>query len=137
MEIKSKEQQIEEITNIIENEYKKWLNVTGVIPVGTTYYAECMGVAKDSAEAIFKAGYQKLFTGSLASDMQNAFTEGFNQGMKTKMAYDYVKFAQKYAVKDFAHKIKSKAVQEGEYEDYVCHLIDLIDRLLEEYEIKR
>ena len=36
-------------------------------------------------------------------------------------------------LKQFAERLKAKAVQEGEYEDYVCYLID---RLLEEYGIK-
>lgn len=35
------------------------------------------------------------------------------------------------AVKEFAEKLKAKAVQEAEAEDYVC---DIVDRLLKEYE---
>lgn len=35
------------------------------------------------------------------------------------------------AVKEFAEKLKSKAVQEAEAEDYVCYIVD---RLLKEYE---
>lgn len=35
------------------------------------------------------------------------------------------------AVKDFAEKLKAKAVQEAEAEDYVCYIVD---RLLKEYE---
>ena len=35
------------------------------------------------------------------------------------------------AVKEFAEKVKAKAVQEAEVEDYVCYIVD---RLLKEYE---
>ena len=35
------------------------------------------------------------------------------------------------AVKEFAGKLKAKAVQEAEAEDYVCYIVD---RLLKEYE---
>lgn len=35
------------------------------------------------------------------------------------------------AVKEFAEKLKAKAVQEAEAEDYVCYIVD---RLLNEYE---
>ena len=35
------------------------------------------------------------------------------------------------AVKEFAEKLKAKAVQEAEAEDYVCYIVD---RLLKEYE---
>lgn len=38
---------------------------------------------------------------------------------------------RKQAVKEFAEKLKAKAVQEAEAEDYVC---DIVDRLLKEYE---
>ena len=38
---------------------------------------------------------------------------------------------RKQAVKEFAEKLKAKAVQEAEAEDYVCYIVD---RLLKEYE---
>lgn len=38
---------------------------------------------------------------------------------------------RKQAVKDFAEKLKAKAVQEAEVEDYVCYIVN---RLLKEYE---
>lgn len=38
---------------------------------------------------------------------------------------------KKNAVKEFAEKLKAKAVQEAEAEDYVCYIVD---RLLKEYE---
>lgn len=52
--------QIEEIKQIIYNDYKQWLDVTGCIPKGTTYYAECLGGAIDCAEKLYNAGYRKL-----------------------------------------------------------------------------
>lgn len=55
----TKQEQIEEMTKLIQAEYKQWLDVTGVIPEGTTYYAECMGCAIDSAETLYNAGYRK------------------------------------------------------------------------------
>lgn len=41
-----------------------------------------------------------------------------------------IKKAKKQAVLEFAHKLESVAVQEGEYEDYVCWIVE---RLLREY----
>lgn len=41
-----------------------------------------------------------------------------------------IKKAKKQAVLEFAHKLESAAVQEGEYEDYVCWIVE---RLLREY----
>lgn len=41
-----------------------------------------------------------------------------------------IKKAKKQAVLEFAHKLESVAVQEGEYEDYVCYIVE---RLLREY----
>lgn len=41
-----------------------------------------------------------------------------------------IKKAKKQAVLEFSHKLESVAVQEGEYEDYVCYIVE---RLLREY----
>ncbi len=41
-----------------------------------------------------------------------------------------IKKAKKQAVLEFAHKLESVAVQKGEYEDYVCCIVE---RLLREY----
>lgn len=41
-----------------------------------------------------------------------------------------IKKAKKQVVLEFAHKLESVAVQEGEYEDYVCYIVE---RLLREY----
>ena len=61
----NKKQQIEEIEDIIKAEYKEWLDVTGVIPKGTTYYAECLGGSIDCAELLYKAGYRKVPKGAV------------------------------------------------------------------------
>ncbi len=53
-------QQIEEMRKIIYDDYKQWLDVTGVIPKGTTYYNECLGGAIDCANKLYNAGYRKL-----------------------------------------------------------------------------
>lgn len=39
-----------------------------------------------------------------------------------------IKKAKKQAVLEFAHKLESVAVQEGEYEDYVCYIVELLLR---------
>lgn len=56
----NKEKQIREMMEIIKTDYKEWLDVTGVIPEGTTYYAECLGVGEDCATALYEAGYRKV-----------------------------------------------------------------------------
>lgn len=55
--MKTEQEQVEEMTDIIKAKYKEWLDATGVIPEGTTYYAECLGVSDDCAELLVKAGY--------------------------------------------------------------------------------
>lgn len=55
----TRQEQIDEMTKFIQIEYEQWLDTTGVIPKATTYYAECLGCAIDSAEALYNAGYRK------------------------------------------------------------------------------
>lgn len=55
--MKTRKEQIDEMANIIKAEYEQWLDTTGVIPKASTYYAECMGCAIDSAETLYNAGY--------------------------------------------------------------------------------
>ena len=45
------------IAEIIKAKYKEWLDTTGVIPEGTTYYAECLSVGDDCAEIIIDTVY--------------------------------------------------------------------------------
>lgn len=75
-----KEEQIKEMADIIKAGYKEWLDVTGVIPEGTTYYAECLGESEDCAELLYNAGYRKTFTSDFASDTQKAYKEGYIKG---------------------------------------------------------
>lgn len=48
-----------------------------------------------------------------------------------KTLLEYIEKEKRNAVKEFAGKLKAKAVQEAEAEDYVCYIVD---RLLKEYE---
>lgn len=43
--------------------------------------------------------------GEFASDRQTAYNEGYEKGCRSKMAYDYVACAKKYAVEDFAEML--------------------------------
>lgn len=57
----NREEQIAEMEKIIKAEYEQWLDTTGVIPKASTYYAECLGCAIDSAETLYNvAGYRKI-----------------------------------------------------------------------------
>ena len=44
---------------------------------------------------------------------------------------EFITDIKREAVKEFAEKVKEKAVQEAEVEDYVCYIVD---ELLREYE---
>lgn len=69
----TRQEQIDEMTKFIQIEYEQWLDTTGVIPKATTYYAECLGCAIDSAEALYNAGYRKVPFGAtvLAPEERN------------------------------------------------------------------
>lgn len=41
-----REKQIEEMAGIIKVDYKEWLDITGCLPKGTSYYYECLGAQK-------------------------------------------------------------------------------------------
>ena len=56
----NREEQIAEMEKIIKAEYEQWLDTTGVIPKASTYYAECLGCAIDSAETLYNIGYRKV-----------------------------------------------------------------------------
>ena len=144
--MKTKQEQIEEMTKLIQAEYKQWLDVAGVIPEGTTYYAECLGCAIDSAEILYNvAGYRKTFTSDLASDMQNAFKEGYEKGCETcEQAWDNgyndgYESGKEDGVKEFAEKVKGEVYPFLQAEMYnKKHFItgDLIrDKLLENQNI--
>ena len=144
--MKTKQEQIEEMTKLIQAEYKQWLDVTGVIPEGTTYYAECMGCAIDGAEALYDAGYRKTFTSDIASDTQKAFKEGYKKGCETCVqawanGYNYgYESGKDDGVREFAEKVKGKsemflvAKGDGVYGEKLYVSIEEIDELLKEYD---
>lgn len=55
--MKTRKEQIDEMTNIIKADYKQWLDITGVFPEGSSYYFECLGGGEDCAELLYNAGY--------------------------------------------------------------------------------
>ena len=56
----NREEQIKEIAEIINAKYKEWLDATGIIPEGATYYAECLErSAYYCAVALYEADYWK------------------------------------------------------------------------------
>ena len=57
-------EQIDEIADIINANYKEWFDATGVIPEDTSHYAECIEVvAYRCAAALYEAGYRKVEKG--------------------------------------------------------------------------
>ena len=85
------------------------------------------------AEALYNAGYRKTFT----SDTQKAYKNGYKKGFNSKLTSDFVRFAQKTAVKEFAEKLRKKIAdtmycRDG-YVDY-DDTMEVIDELLKEYE---
>lgn len=67
-----REEQLEEITNVIFDTLKKNSNAT----------------YKDVAEAIYNAGYRKTFTSDFASDTQKAYKEGYDKGFLDCVNYN-------------------------------------------------
>lgn len=138
----NKEQQIEEIANIIFDTLKKTFNAT----------------FKDVAKALYLAGYHKTFTSDFASDTQKAYKEGYEKGIETKAEMErlkaqlsefekpvtqFVKDRAAKAVKEFARKLKDKAIDfsysatvDGHtgFDIHISELCHMIDELLKEYE---
>lgn len=79
--MKTKQEQIKAIAEIIKAKYKEWLDTTGVIPEGTTYYAECLCVGEDCAEIIIDTVYDVV-------------TEFKAQNKKLKEENDFLKYCQ-------------------------------------------
>ena len=158
----NREEQIEEMEKIIKAEYEQWLDTTGVIPKATTYYAECLGCAIDSAEELYNAGYRKTFTNEMVSDTQKAYKEGYEKAqseLKTEIerlkaeneeltkvvsskVYDLIDNTkeiadareawEKQAKIDVLNELTVKAVSLSAIETY--HICNLVDELLKEYE---
>lgn len=131
----------------------KQIEEIALIVSGIGYYTT---KEADIAKKIYAAGYRKIGktdTNRAMLNIQNLLQEFDEMGYepttlcespdKTARQWkenllceicslldEYTAIREK-AVKDFAHKLKSKAVQEAECEDYVCYLVDY---LLKEYE---
>lgn len=87
------------------------------------------------AEALYNAGYRKTFTSDLASDTQKAYKDGYKKGFNSKLTCDFVRFAQKQAVKEFAERLKNVIHERDYVQGYAeIGLIEEIDELLKEYE---
>ena len=57
-------EQIDEIADIINANYKEWFDATVTIPEDTSHYAECIEVvAYRCAAALYEAGYRKVEKG--------------------------------------------------------------------------
>ena len=85
-----KEKQIEEMTEIIKADYKEWLDITGCLPEGTSYYYECLGGAEDCAKKLYDNGYRKVENITLNIDLGDCtpeqikeITEQFNKAVAT------------------------------------------------------
>lgn len=49
------------MADIIRADTKEWLDVTGCLPEGTSYYYECMGIGLDSSKKLVEAGYGNIW----------------------------------------------------------------------------
>ena len=102
-----KEKQIEEMAKIIRADYKEWLDVTGCIPQGTSYYAECLGGAIDCAELLYNAGYRKI--------PENAVVLTGEEYEKLNNAVDSVQVAvSSFTRLETLYKIKCKELELAE-----------------------
>lgn len=92
---------------------------------------------RDTAEALYNAGYRKTFTSDFASDTQKAYKEGYEKGFNAKLTSDFIKYAQKQAVKEFVERLKEQMGERDymgvKYKQGVFSEND-IDELLKEYE---
>lgn len=74
-----REKQIEEMTEIIKADYKEWLDITGCLPKGTSYYYECLGGAGDCAKKLYDNGYRKMDEITLKLDLGDRSAEEIQQ----------------------------------------------------------
>lgn len=93
------------------------------------------------AKALYNAGYRKTFTSDFASDTQKAYKEGYEKGFNAKLTSDFIKYAQKQAVKEFAEKLqKELPCRDYTFNGIIYSMIlassvkYVIDKLLKEYE---
>lgn len=130
----NKEQKIEEIMLTIP---QKIVAYDGN-PKGQHLYGE---QRRQIAEALYNAGYRKTFTSDFASDTQKAYKEGYEKGFNAKLTSDFIKYAQKQAVKEFAEKLqKELPCRDYTFNGIIYSMIlassvkYVIDKLLKEYE---
>lgn len=87
----NKEQQIEEIEKVLQDEQLRISNTTDG-------FKKLMkdGVCKCHAEALYNAGYRKTFASDFASDTQKAYKEGYEKGIEeTKAEIEILKIQNK------------------------------------------
>lgn len=90
------------------------------------------------AKQLYDMGYRKTFTSELASETQKAYKDGYKKGFDTKLTSDFVRYAQKEAVKEFAEKLKRECRNFYPSIDHYCcsekaiKLAD-VDKLLKEF----
>ena len=82
-----KQKQIEEMAKIIRADYKEWLDVTGCIPQGTSYYAECLGGAIDCAELLYNAGYRKIPENAVVIPKEISYYENIEKAVVSAKIY--------------------------------------------------
>lgn len=155
----TKQEQIEEMAKLIKAEYKQWLDTTGVIPEGTTYYAECLGCAIDCAKSIYEAVYHKIrekdetleerkglkaeikHLNTIAERLDELLWKGIDKYIKGIDGVEGLKdMWERSAVREFAEKLKAKsemflvAKSNGVYGEKPYVAIEKIDERLKEYE---
>ena len=95
-------------------------------------------IAEQTAETLYNASYRKTFTSDFASDTQKAYKEGYLKGFNSKLTSDFVRFAQKQAVEEFAEKCKERIDADyvnGMLNNHRGHLTEYdIDELIKEFE---
>ena len=129
-----KEQQIEEIANIIFDTLKKTFNAT----------------FKDVAKSLYNIGYRKTFTSDFTTDTQNVCKlEAENKHLLKIIESEHFSYqtttGKKYSVfntvrKQFAEELKKRSYCDNVFKDGKWHryvFVDEIDELLKEYENDR
>lgn len=67
-----KQERISEIADIINTNYKEWFDTAGIIPEGSSHYAECLEAgAYYCAVALYDAGYRKEPLGKIENEIRD------------------------------------------------------------------
>lgn len=90
-----------------EQQKDKIIEIVKKVTADNTYYAFAKGdiVELDCNDVDHIAEEIADCVGEFASDRQSAYSAGYEKGCRSKMAYDYVACAKKYAVEDFAEML--------------------------------